>query len=576
MSSIAVPASERRPRPAIPEVIRAWWPAWLLTAALGWLAVYPLIQLFISSFKSGPEADAVFTINNYVRAFTNPSTYELLWTTVSLAALRVAIAMVIGIFLAWVVTRTDTPGRRLIEVLIWIKFFTPPLPMIVAWILIAGKTGLLNTALQDLGLISEPFFNITSYWGIVFISTLQFAAFIFLLVMPAFQAMDATLEDSAKITGASNLKILRDITVPLVAPAIMGAAFYTFIIALESFETELILGTPARVYVLSTRIFVLSEQYPSDLPLGTALSSVFLIAVLAVIWLQMRMSRGKSFTTVSGTGYSTRVTPLGPWRWLTFAICLMYFVISTLLPFAILILGTFMKGWGLWGPNAFTMKHWEVSLGDPRLMSAITNTITLGILVGIGGTALCALAAYIIVRTQFKGGRLLEFITWAPRVAPAPVLAIAFLWTFIGPDIFRPLLGTVWILALVLIVNSIPLGTRVSSGAMHQISKSLEEASWVAGSNWTHTFFRILLPLLAPTLLTSFVLLFLVASRNLSLILFFYGPESRVLASMIWENWSGSNPERALVAGLILMSISMVALSVALLIRRRTGLARLY
>ena len=576
MSSIAVPSSEPKPRPVIPEIIRVWWPAWLLTAALTWLAVLPLIQLFISSFKSGPEADAVYTLNNYVRAFTNPTTYELLWTTVSLAALRVALAMVIGIFLAWIVTRTDTPGRRLIEVLIWIKFFTPPLPMIVAWILIAGKTGILNSMLQDLGLISQPFFNITSYWGIVFISTLQFAAFIFLLVMPAFQSMDATLEDSAKITGAGNLHILKDITVPLVLPAILGAAFYTFIIALESFETELILGTPAQVYVLSTRIFVLAEQYPSDLHLGTALSSVFLVAVLGVIWLQMRLARGKSFTTVSGSTYSTRVTSLGPWRWLTFAVCLLYFVIATVLPFVILIMGTFMKGWGLWGPNAFTTKHWEVALGDPRLMSAITNTIVLGVLVGLGGTALCALTAYVIVRTKFKGGRLLEFITWAPRVAPAPVLAIAFMWTYIGPDIFRPLLGTVWMLALILIVNSIPLGTRVASGAMHQISTSLEEASWVAGSNWTRTFVRILLPLLAPTLLTSFVLLFLVASRNLSLVLFFYGPDSRVLASMIWENWSGSNPERALVAGLILMSISMVALTIALWIRKRTGLARLY
>jgi iron(III) transport system permease protein len=576
MSSIAVPASEPKSRPAIPEIVRAWWPAWLLTIALGWLTIFPLLQLFVSSFKASTDPGAAFTLTNYIKAFSNPATYDLLWTTVSLAALRVAIALVIGIFLAWVVTRTDTPGRKFIEVLIWIKFFTPPLPMIVAWILIAGRTGLLNTALQDLGLIQQPFFNVTSYGGIVFISTLQFTAFIFLLIAPAFQSMDATLEDSAKVTGASNFRILKDITVPLVLPAVLGAAFYTFIVALESFETELILGTPAQVYVLSTRIFVLAEQYPSDLPLGTALSSVFLVAVLGVIALQMRLARGRSFTTVSGTTFSTRVTALGPWRWLTFGICLTYFIIATVFPFIILVLGTFMKGWGIWGPSAFTLKHWEVSLGDPRLMSAITNTIELSVLVGLGGTAICALSAYVIVRTKFSGSRLLEFITWAPRVAPAPVLAIAFLWTYIGPEIFRPLLGTVWILALVLIVNSIPLGTRVAGGAMHQISASLEEASWVAGSNWTRTFLRILLPLLAPTLLTSFVLLFLVASRNLSLILFFYGPDSRVLASMIWENWSGSNPERALVAGLILMAISMLALSVALFIRRRTGLARLY
>ena len=224
MSSIAVSRPRPKPRPRIPEAIRSWGPAWLLTLALGWLTIVPLAQLFVSSFRTGPEADAAFTLSNYVRTFTDGATYELLWTTVSLAALRVALALIIGIFLAWVVTRTDTPGRKFIEVLIWIKFFTPPLPMIVAWILIAGKTGLLNTALQDLGIIRDPLFNITSYGGIVFISTLQFAAFIFLLVAPAFQAMDATLEDSAKITGASNLTILRDITVPLVLPAVLGAA----------------------------------------------------------------------------------------------------------------------------------------------------------------------------------------------------------------------------------------------------------------------------------------------------------------------------------------------------------------
>lgn len=576
MSTIAYPASQPRPRLALPAHLRTWWPAWLLTALLAWLALYPLFNLFLASFRSSTEADAHYTIAGYVRAFSDPTTYQMLWTTVHLAAVRVGLALIVGVFLAWVVTRTDTPGRKWIEVLIWIKFFTPPLPMIVAWVLIAGKTGLLNSFLQDNGLIQEPFFNMYSYWGIIFVSTLQFAAFIFLLVAPAFQGMDSTLEDSAKITGAGTLRILRDITAPLALPAILSAGFYTFIIALESFEPELILGTPAGISVISTRIFVLAEQYPSDLPRATALSSVFLLTIIGLIALQMRLSRGRSFTTMTGQTYATRVTSLGPWRWVTFSICLLYFFVATVLPFAVLVIGTFMKGWGLWGPNAFTMRHWEISLGDPRLSSAIVNTITLGVAVGLAGTVLCALAAYVVIRTRFTASNLLEFITWAPRVAPAPVLAIAFLWTYVGPAAFRPLLGTIWILAIVLTVNAIPLGTRIATGAMHQVAASLEEASRVAGSTWVHTFRQILLPLIAPTLATSFVLLFLVAIRNLALVLFFYSPNTRVLAGVVWENWSASTPERALVAGLIMMAISMAALTVALLIRRRSGIARLY
>lgn len=239
-----------------------------------------------------------------------------------------------------------------------------------------------------------------------------------------------------------------------------------------------------------------------------------------------------------------------------------------------LIAGSFMKAWGIWTAQAFTLDHWVDSLGDPRLLAALWNTIVLGIVVGAGGTAICALVAYLLVRSRFPGRSFLEFVTWAPRAAPGVVLAVAFTWAYVsGLPLFTPIYGTLWLLALVLIVNAVPVATRITNAAMHQVAYELEEAARISGARWLTTFREVLLPLLAPALLTSFVLLFLTAIRNLVLVLFFYTPESRVLSVIFWEGWAGRAPERALVTGLMMMMLSGVALAFALVLRKRTGMS---
>jgi iron(III) transport system permease protein len=552
------------------EAARQWWPATLLTVILGFLVLYPVGMLFVSSLR---DESGALSLTAYQKVFSSRSTYEMIWTTVWLAVVRVAIATVVGLFLAWVVTRTDTPGRGLLEGLVWIKFFAPPLPMIVAWTLIAGKSGILNAGLQQLGLISEPFFNVYSYAGIIWVSCMSLSAFIFLLTVPAFRAMDASLEESARMSGASRLQALRYVTIPVAMPTVLGAIFLSFIIILESFETEVILGVPAKIYVLSTRIFTYSQEYPQDLPSATALGSFFLIMVGMLIATQMVMLHGKSFVTISGRGYSQQPTSLGRWRWVTFSIVVLYFLIAAVLPLTMLVIGSFMKAWGVWSASAFTLNHWQMSLGDPRLLASVTNTVLLGAMVGGIGTLVCALAGYVLVRTQYAGRPILEFITWAPRVAPGVVLAIAFAWAYIGLPAFRPISGTLGMMGILLIVSFLPLGSRVINGSMYQVSHELEEAARTSGAGWFTTVTRVLLPLLAPALLTSFILLFLAAIRNLVLVVFFYTPGSRVLSVILWEGWNGQAPERALVAGLLMMGLSLIALAGAFMIRKKTGIA---
>ena len=214
--------------------------------------------------------------------------------------------------------------------------------------------------------------------------------------------MDASLEESARMSGASRLQALRYVTVPVAMPTVLGAVFLAFIFVLESFETEVILGVPAKVYVLSTRIYTYSQEYPQDLASATALGSFFLLMVGMLIMIQMVMLRGKSFVTISGRGYSQQPTSLGRWRWVTFAIVVLYFFIAAVLPLTMLIVGSFMKAWGVWTASGFTTNHWATSLGDPRLLSAVTNTVLLGVMVGGIGTFVCALAGYVLVRSTFR------------------------------------------------------------------------------------------------------------------------------------------------------------------------------
>ena len=219
------------------------------------------------------------------------------------------------------------------------------------------------------------------------------------------------------------------------------------------------------------------------------------------------------------------------------------------------------------------MNHWAISLGDPRLVSAITNTVVMGVMVGGIGTLVCALAGYVLVRTSFAGRPILEFITWAPRVAPGVVMAIAFAWAYIGLPVFRPISGTLGMMGILLVVVLLPVGSRIVNGSMYQVSHELEEAARTSGAGWFTTVMRVLLPLLAPALFTSFILLFLAAIRNLVLVVFFYTPNSRVLSVILWEGWNGQAPERALVAGLLMMGLSLIALTAVFIVRRRTGLA---
>ena len=533
---------------------------------VAFLVVYPLIMLMYGSLKGGaPWDDQPFSITGYEQAYGDLSTYKILATTIWLGVVRSVLSLFLAIFLAWVVTRTDTPLKRFLEVTVWVQFFVPYLPVILAWVLLASpRTGIINQFMANVFGLEKPLFDIFTYAGIIWVSVIHQAAIIFILITPAFRGMDAALEESSRVLGAGKFTTLRLVTIPILKPAILAASMLSFIRLMESFETELILGYSKGIFVYTTRIYQLIYEAPTNFPYGMALSSVFLIIIFILVFTQWRLLGRRQYVTVTGRGYATRPTTLGRWKYLTLALVLFYFAVGVLLPLAALVAGSFMRLFGVALEDPWTLRHWRATLTDPLFWPTIKNTLYIGLVSASVGMFLYSFLSYIITKTKFAGRQGLEILTWLPWGVPSVVLALGFLWAYVGgiPLPFT-LYGTIWLIMLVMMVKGFPLGVRVMNGAMVQVSPELEESARVLGSSWFYAFRRILMPLVSPAFVSAWIVLFLLSVRELSTVLFLYSEDSRTMSVLMFEYWSGSGyAERGLVIGLI-QTVIVLAFAVA-------------
>jgi iron(III) transport system permease protein len=558
----------------LPRIPWTWIPLTLLVGLLILILAYPLALLFVKSFViSRPGQPTVWAINGWVEAFSDVNLAIAIGNTFYLAFVRVIITSALAIFFAWVVTRTDTPLKGFIEVTLWLGFFLPLLPMTMGWILLLDPYyGLINKFLMKVFALSQPPFDIYSYWGIIWCHLAFSTSVRFLLMTPAFTAMDAALEDAARTSGSSNMGVLMRITVPILAPAILASTALGFIRSLESLEIEMVLGIPAGIYVVPTKIWDYIHWEPPLYDRATALCSIFLLFVFFLIWLHRIFLRGKEFTTVSGRSYMVRTFPLGRWRWATCAFCLLFIVVMIILPLATLIMGTFMEFFGNFDTDkVWTVHHWTAVFADPVFLRSLKNTLMLGLSAGIGGTLLYALVSYLIVRTRLPGRGAIDILSWLPWALPGVLISLALLWAVLGSGEYVKLIyGTVSVLVLAIIIKEMPLGTQIVKAGVLQISNELEEASSAAGATWLAGFRRILLPLLRPTMLAVGIIVFISAARDIPTVIFLATNQSRTLSLLMLDYMADANKEKAAVLGVFLVFLIFALL----LIGRSLGFRR--
>lgn len=544
--------------------------AFLLIAFLFIVLAYPVALLFIKSFvASRPGQPVVWTIEGWRAAFGDGKLPIALWNTLSLAFVRVVITTGLAIFFAWIVTRTDTPLKGFIELALWLGFFLPLLPMTMGWILLLDPHyGIINKALMRLFGLAEAPFDIFSYWGIVWCHLAFSTSVRFMLMTPAFGAMDAALEEAGMVCGSSRAGVLMRVTLPVLAPAVLASTALGFIRSLESLEIEMVLGIPAGIYVVPTKIWDFIHWEPPLYDRATALCSIFLAVIFLLVWLHRSLLRGREFTTVTGRSHLVERFSFGRWRWASCAFSLLFIAVMIILPLAALVMGTFMELFGHFElERTWTARHWVGIFADPVFLRSLKNTVLLGVAAALGGTLIYALLSYLIVRSRLPGRGIVDVLTWLPWALPGVLISLALLWTVLGSgDYVRLVYGTLSLLVFAIIIKEMPLGTQIIKAAVQQIGPELEEASSAAGAGWPEYFRRILLPLLKPTLVSVAIIVFISAARDIPTVIFLSTHESRTLSLLMLDYIAEANQEKAAVLGVFLVFLIFALLLVGKLL----------
>jgi len=541
----------------------------LVTIIVAFLILFPLTMLIYGSFWTDrPGFPGNFTLDNYITAYGDPDTYKVFLNTALLIGAKTICAGVIALALAWIIARTDTPCRGMLETLIIIPFFVPGIMEAIGWImLLSPKTGTLNVYLRELfGLEKSPF-NIYSLWGIVWVMSLGSVSFLFIFFVTALRNMDAALEEAAAASGAGPLRTAVTITMPMIAPIILGASFFSFIRAMDAFEVPVLLGLPAKVFVFGNRIYAAIEyDFPVNYGLATALGASFFVLMLGLLRVQHKLLKGKEFFVITGKGYKPQVVHLGRFKYVTFAFCIGFFFLATGLPLSQVVAGSFLRVFGMTQWDMVTLENYHTIVTDPLVWRSLTNTVMIGGAAAILTVLLCSFVAYITTRTKYAGRNALDLICWLPNAIPGIVAGVGMLWAYILLPV--PLFGTLTLLLIVFITIGLPVGVRLMSGVMGQLSPELEECSMVHGASWAQTFRKIMLPLLKPALAAGILILFVNFSRAVSTTILFSAHGTELLAVTLFK-YSQVGTRLGLVSALaVVLTVINVT---AMIIARRLG-----
>jgi iron(III) transport system permease protein len=527
-------------------------------AAVAFTVVYPVALVALQSFQvAGPGEPARWGLDGWRAAFQEPGLRAALLNTVKVTFVRQLLSLPLAVVIAWLIARTNLPGRDWIEFGFWAAFFLPTLTVTLGWILLLDPDyGLINTSLAKL--IGRKPFDIYSFWGIVWVHVITGSLTVkVILLTPAFRNMNVAFEEASRVAGASTLRTALRITVPVMAPAILSVLLLGTMVSLQTFEVEQVLGIPFRFFVFSTMIYDLLVTRVPRYDAATALAVVTLAAMLPLVLAQQWLTRGRRYATITGQ-FQNRPHTLGHWRWPAWALVALILVIVLGVPLAFAVLGSFMKLFGFFDiPQPWTVDNWATVLTDELFLRSLGNTLILAVGTAVAAVVVHSLIAYIAVRTRYAGRRALDVISWLPFTVPGIILGLALLWLFLDVRLLRPLYGTMAVLIIAGVIAGMPLGVQIIKSGLLQLGSELEEASRIAGGSWWATYRRIVLRLMAPTLVAVGMITFVGAARNIGNIALLATSANRPLSILQLDYIAQRKLEAAVVVACIIMVISL-------------------
>jgi iron(III) transport system permease protein len=496
------------------------------------LVGYPLLWLVLAAFGLPRE----FGLEYFIRAFTRPQNYSALINTLQLALGTGVMSLLIGVPLAWATARTDMRFRGVVHALVALSYITPPYLTALAYIILLGPdAGQFNRFLRMFIEVNSGPIDIFTMPGIVFVIGMHVFAFIYFLTYSALRSVDVSLEESAQILGARRWQTTLRVTLPLVAPAITGGVLLAAIDSLALFGPQAIIGTPAQIVFLPTRIYATIGSYPPRWAEASALSLVLILLTVVGLSVQRNYLERRSYVTVGGRGVRTNRLSLGAWRWPLLLFCMSVVFFSAVAPVGVLVLTAFSKSWA--DPPSLsnlTLAHFATALFfDQISVRGIVNSTVIATAAAAVTVVIGASVAYLEVRTSIRGRRLLDYLAILPLGLPGTVMAVGILLAFLRFPV--PIYGTIWILLVAYVARFVPLATRSANAIFRQIDPSLEEAGRVTGASWAVTIRRILFPMSRPGLLVALLLVFIPSFSELSATILLYTGGTETIAIAIYR-----------------------------------------
>jgi iron(III) transport system permease protein len=524
-------------------------------ALLVLLVVYPLFWLVLGSI-GGTDT---LTFSNYLRVVREPGLYQALFNTLLIAAGACVISLAAGVPIAWLISRTNIPGKGLIRTLTSVSFMIPGFLSAIAYVvLMAPNNGWLNRLVMNMTGLEKGPFNIYSLPGITMVTSFSVMAYVVLLTSAALDSVDSGLEQSARILGASRWKIVMGITLPLVTPALLASALLVFVQSLALFGSHAILGLPVQIYTLPTRIYSLFS-YPPDYGAATALSMVLVLLTVGCLYLQRWVLSRRSYVTTGGKAGVHEQLDLGRYRWPALLGCHAFFTLAVYLPLGVLLLTsvTAVQGSGFSIAN-LTLDNYRYVLFEYSLTQrAAVNTLIVASSAATLGILLGALIAYINFRLKPRGGKILDYLATIPLGLPGIVLAVGLVLAWIRLPV--AVYATLWILLIAYLTRYIPLGVRSADSALRQIDPSLEEAARISGGSWLRSIAEITLPLMKGGMVAGWSLIFVQAIGELAVAIMLFTVGTETLAVAIYQrSEEGHFEEVAALSVLVLIATALI------------------
>lgn len=550
----------------------SWWVGAVLLAALALLVVHPLVRMVVASLSD--PSGAGLTLDNYLAAYGRARHVRALWNSIELGLGVALLATAVAVPLAWVLTRTDLPGRSTLRLFVLSAFIIPPYLGAVAWILLAGpNAGWLNRLFVALtGAAAGPF-NVYSLAGMVVVIASTSFAYPYVLVSSALELIPSDMEEAAAILGAGPGRTLLRVTLPLALPAILGGFILSFLEAIALFGVPALLAIPARVPLLTTQLWQFFGT-PVRMEVAAAYAMPLLLVTVGLIWLQRRILARKGYAAVGGKGGSRRPQALGAWRWAALAYAWAVIGVAVVLPLAVLIQAAFAKAWGRGvGWNNFTLANLRFILFEHNTApGAIANSLLYAAGAAAVALSVALCAAYVVRRGLIPFARVLAFLCLAPFVIPGIVMAIGFFAAYTAPPL--PLYGTAFILIFAFAARFLPIAYTQSHAALLSLHPELEEAVRILGGSRLTALSRVLAPLLKRSLLGGGVLVFILATHELSAAIFLYTAKTRVMSVLLFDLSEEGNFERLASLGLILLVLTLALVALGYKLAGRDFLAR--